>query len=48
MNLIFDVVAPHRFVLSDEQLVETIQQKVREMGERYYAVLQVDHAFVES
>ena len=47
VNLIFDVVAPHRFALSDEKLLETIQQKVKEMNPRYYAVVQVDHAFVE-
>ncbi|MBM6871451.1 cation transporter [Pseudoflavonifractor phocaeensis] len=46
-NLIFDVVAPHRFSLSDEALVEEIQRRVRTLGERYFAVVQVDHSFVE-
>lgn len=46
-NLIFDVVAPHRFDLNDEALVEEIQRRVHTLGERYFAVVQVDHSFVE-
>lgn len=44
-NLIFDVVAPHDFRLSDRQLTEELEKRVREMGEQYYAVIQIDKSF---
>lgn len=45
-NLIFDVVAPYEFRLSDEQIVEQIQSRTREvLGEKHFCVIQVDKAY---
>lgn len=45
-NLIFDVVVPHNFRLSDEQVAQAIHDAVAAMeGGKYYAVVQVDKAF---
>lgn len=42
-NLIFDVVIPYGFALSDTQTVQMIQKKVWEqIGNNYYTVIQVD------
>ena len=46
-NLIFDVVAPHHFSMEDEALAAAIQQRIREHDPNCYAVIQVDHAYVE-
>ncbi|MBO5656803.1 MAG: cation transporter [Agathobacter sp.] len=44
-NLIFDIVIPYEFAMSDEQVVKTIQQKVTEIpGNKYFAVICVDKA----
>ena len=45
-NLIFDVVAPYDIKLGDEELRKKIGELVRELGENYYAVVQVDRAYV--
>jgi hypothetical protein len=47
-NLIFDVVVPHRFALSDKDLRARIQQMVDENapeGARFYTVITVDHSY---
>lgn len=44
-NLIFDVVVPHGYVLSDEEVKTYIQEKVREYRENYYCVIHVDKAY---
>lgn len=46
-NLIFDVVAPHDCTLSDEALNDAIVQCIKKENKRYFAVIQVDHAFIE-
>ena len=46
-NLIFDVVVPHKFHLSDEQVVTAIQNAVTALEDgKYYAVIQVDHSYI--
>ena len=46
-NLIFDVLAPFKFRLKDEQLLEEISGAVKEhFGENYYVVAKVDHSYV--
>ncbi len=46
-NLIFDVVAPFKFRLDDDAIVEAIQKRVTEtLGENHFCVVQVDKAFV--
>lgn len=42
-NMIFDVVVPFGYRLSDEEVKEEIQKRVREnLGESYFTVIQVD------
>lgn len=47
MNLIFDVLAPFNFRLTDEELLTEILQDVQEhFGENYYVVAKVDHSYI--
>uniref|UniRef100_UPI0040569179 cation diffusion facilitator family transporter n=1 Tax=Agathobacter sp. TaxID=2021311 RepID=UPI0040569179 len=42
-NLIFDVIVPYDFALSDSETIRLIQQKVKEeIGDTYFAVVKVD------
>lgn len=45
-NLIFDVVVPHKFRLSDEQVVEAVRSGVKTLDENYEVVINVDKAYV--
>lgn len=46
-NLIFDVVIPFKYRLSDEELVEQLKTKTRErLGEEYFLVVKVDKAYI--
>ena len=46
-NLIFDVVVPYEFALSDEALERQIQIQVNySLGENYFVVIQVDKAYL--
>ncbi len=45
-NLIFDVVVPHNFRLSDQQISEAIRNAISAMdGGKYYAVVHIDKAY---
>lgn len=44
-NLIFDVLAPYRFRLTDAELAEAVRAGVKNLDERYFAVIQVDKAY---
>ena len=44
--LIFDVLVPRRCKLSDEEIVGQITRRIRELDPSYYAVLQLDRAYV--
>ena len=44
-NLIFDVVVPFDYPMSDHEVVEYIQNKLSEMNENYFAVIDVDKAY---
>ena len=46
-NLIFDVAAPHGCPLGDEELRDTISRRIQAEDSNCYAVIQVDHLFVE-
>ncbi|NBI65499.1 cation transporter [Pseudoflavonifractor sp. 60] len=46
-NLIFDVVVPYNFPLSDNQVRAALYEGIKELSDRYFAVIQVDHSFVE-
>ena len=45
-NLIFDVLVPHEFRLSDAQLRAELYQGIKALSERYFPVIQVDHSYV--
>lgn len=46
-NLIFDVVAPYEFRMSDDDITEAIQKRTTEaLGENYFCVVQVDKAYI--
>lgn len=45
-NLIFDVVTPYRFKLSDNELTALIQKKVQEKNPTYFTVIDVDKTMI--
>lgn len=47
-NLIFDVIVPYKFYISDEELTLMIQDKAKEkLGNNYYVVMKVDKAYIK-
>ena len=46
INVIFDVVVPFDYALSDEELTHRIQTRVRAMDGNYFAVVTVDKSYV--
>lgn len=44
-NLIFDILTPYRFRLTDAELAETVRENVKKLNCRYFAVVQVDKAY---
>ncbi len=46
-NILFDVVVPYGFRLSDGEVKTFLSQKLKEMSDRYFPVIQVDHSYVE-
>ncbi len=44
-NLIFDLIVPHKYHLTTEQIVKEIENKLSKIDERYFAVITVEHAF---
>ena len=46
-NLIFDVMVPYGFALTDVQVRQELTTRVRALSQRYYAVIQVDRPYVE-
>ena len=45
-NLIFDVVVPYRFRMTDDQLQQTLVDRIHQMNPNYHAVVVVDHTYV--
>lgn len=45
-KLIFDIVVPYGFKYGDDELVEIISEKIREIDKSYRAVITVDHHYV--
>lgn len=41
-NLIFDIVLPYHFVLSDEEVVQRLQKSILALHPNYYAIISVD------
>ncbi len=44
-NLIFDLIVPHRFKMSNDEIRKTIENKLSKIDERYFIVITVEHAF---
>ncbi len=45
-NLIFDIVIPYKFKMSDDRVVEEIKKKIEELPGNHYAVIKVDRPYV--
>lgn len=45
-NLIFDVVVPYELKMSDSEIMDLIETRVRERWSSYFTVLNIDHAYV--
>lgn len=46
-NLIFDVLVPHGFRLTDSQVRSELNQRIQGLSDRYFPVIQVDRSYVE-
>ena len=46
-NILFDVVVPYGFRLSDSQVRAALGEGVKGLSDRYFPVVQVDHSYVE-
>ena len=46
-NILFDVVVPYDLKLTDAQVKAALTQGLKEMSDRYFPVIQVDHSYVE-
>ncbi|RKI66094.1 cation transporter [bacterium 1xD42-67] len=46
-NLLFDVVVPYGFRLSDDEVRAALCQAVKGLSDRYFAVIQVERSYVE-
>ena len=46
-NVLFDVMVPYGFRLTDSQVVSRLSEGVRGLSDKYFPVIQVDHSFVE-
>ena len=46
-NVLFDVVVPYGFRLTDSQVISEMSKRVHALSERYFPVIQVDHSFVD-
>lgn len=44
-NIIFDVVKPYRFSLSDEELKQLLTEKIQAMDENFYPIIQIDEKY---
>lgn len=44
-NLIFDLIIPHKFHLSNEEIRKTVEDKLSKIDERYFVVITIEHAF---
>ena len=45
-NLIFDVVVPYGFHLTDDQVRGELSQAIKALSPRYFPVIQVDHSYI--
>ena len=47
-NLLFDVVVPYGFCMTDAQVRESLTERIRELSDSYYPVIEVERSYVES
>lgn len=45
-NLIFDLVVPRKFEMSENDLILTVDEKIKENNETYFAVITIDHSYI--
>lgn len=45
-NLIFDIVAPYRFPMTDRQLMETVTARIQKEHPDYFTVIEVDQQYI--
>lgn len=45
-NLIFDVLVPYRFPITDSDLIDLIDAKVKELDPTYFIVVKIDHTYI--
>ena len=46
-NILFDVVVPYGFSMTDGQVKKELSRRIRELSEKYYPVIEVDRSFVQ-
>lgn len=44
-NIIFDVVAPYRFKMSDKEIIDAVTEQIRRENPNYFTVIEVDKKF---
>ncbi|MBR5246991.1 MAG: cation transporter [Clostridia bacterium] len=44
-NLIFDLISPHKFHMSNSEIIHTIEEKLSKIDERYFVVITIEHSF---
>lgn len=46
-NLIFDVVVPYGFSMTDQQVCARLEEQIKALSASYFPVIQVDHSYVD-
>ena len=46
-NLIFDIVVPYKFRLSNEEIIKILEEEMNINGKKYNFVIQFDHKFID-
>ncbi|MDE7263228.1 MAG: cation diffusion facilitator family transporter [Anaeroplasmataceae bacterium] len=46
-NIIFDLVRPYKFELSESQILRLLQDKITDEGKQYYFVVQFDYEYID-
>ncbi len=44
-NLIFDLIAPHKFHMNNDEIRKAIEDKLSKIDERYFVVITIEHSF---
>ncbi|MBR3769822.1 MAG: cation-efflux pump, partial [Lachnospiraceae bacterium] len=45
-NLIFDVLVPYRFHMTDAEVISAIDTEVKKLNPTYFCVIKVDHTYI--